>query len=99
MFHALAACMTYYRCKEHLDFDGKLRKLSTNLRELSVQILRAKGINLFMEEGETVNSEELLDLVSKHYNMTGERYCSQMMHSATWGGGPEIVALSNQLKR
>ncbi len=38
-------------------------------------------------------------MVSNQYNTTPSAYCSRMRNETAWGGGPEIVCISNVLKR
>lgn len=99
LFHSLAACVTYYRCQRHLEFDDKMRQLSTSLRRLSVKILKQKNKILKLEEDQEMTCQDLLQMVSEHYNMTSKEYANQMSREGTWGGGPEIVALSNYFRR
>lgn len=100
LFHSLAVCVRFLRDKSHpVYFDIDLRKLSDKLRQTSVKILRTPGLCLAMEGGEEIISSELLKMVSANYNMTDGEYLQQMLVANTWGGGPEIVALSNHLKR
>ena len=100
LFHSLAVCIKYQRDKDHPPyFDIHLRELSDKLRHTSVKILRSPGLCLAMEGGEEISSSELLKMVSANYNMTDNEYLQQMLIPNTWGGGPEIVALSNHFKR
>lgn len=97
LFHAISVWVSYFQTNSHTKFDWKLRELSGKLRNLSIEILKSNE-TLLMENGESIAAEDLLAMVSEHYNMTGEEYCQQMYDSKTWGGGPEIVALSNHFK-
>ena len=100
LFHSLAVAITYRRNKSHPKyFDKRLRELSNNLRQLSVKLLGLKNIRFCMEGEESIVSDELLEMVAANYNMTGGEYLAGMTKPATWGGGPEIVALSNHFKR
>ena len=36
---------------------------------------------------------------AEQYSMTPQEYCSQMRNKGVWGGGPEILALVNRLRR
>ena len=71
--------------------------MSDRLRKLSVLLLKRENVTLFIENGESTTSTDLLRIVSEHYNMTTEEYCDQMLLPTSWGGGPEIVSLSNPL--
>jgi hypothetical protein len=100
LFHSLAVCVRFLRDKIHpAYFDLELRQLSDKLRHTSVKILRSPALCLAMEGGEEITSSELLKMVSANYNMTDSEYLQQMLIPNTWGGGPEIVALSNHFKR
>ena len=54
---------------------------------------------LFLQGDEYISSSELLNAASSQFNIDGEEYCSLMRNEGYWGGGPEIVALCNYLKR
>lgn len=54
---------------------------------------------LFLQGDEYISSSELLNAASSQFNINGEEYCTLMRNEGYWGGGPEIVALSNFLKR
>lgn len=74
-----------------------LYELSKQLRELSVSILQANQ-TLELEDYEVLNSSQLVEAVAEHYNVTPAEYCTSMLDPQTWGGGPEIVALSNHFQ-
>ncbi|RYH17672.1 hypothetical protein EON65_28260, partial [archaeon] len=97
LFHSIATWLTYSTCNQHLEFDWKLRKLSNQLRQIAVNMLQTNQ-SLYIENGDIMDSPSLLSIVGEHYNMTPSEYCTQMLCSATWGGGPEIVALSNHFQ-
>jgi len=40
-----------------------------------------------------------VEAAAAQYNITGEEYCGLMRKESYWGGGPEIVALCNVLRR
>jgi hypothetical protein len=100
LFHSLAVCIKYLQDKDHPpSFDVELRELSDKLRKISVKILRSPSTCLSMEGGEEILSSELLKMVAANYNVSENEYLQQMLIPNTWGGGPEIVALSNHFKR
>jgi len=99
LFHSLAACLRFKQIGKHQEFDRDLRQLSYFLRLKAVEILTKENETLHTENGETVLSCDLLNMVANFYNMTPKSYCEHMRHDRTWGGGPEIVALSNYLRR
>ena len=76
-----------------------MRKLSNFLRQMSVNVLQRENLSLITEGGENTTSTALLKLAADHYNLSSSAYCEQMRHERTWGGGPEIVALCNFLRR
>lgn len=54
---------------------------------------------LFLQGSEFLRPSELLQMACSQYGITGEEYCKSMRKDGVWGGGPEIVALCNYLKR
>ena len=76
-----------------------MKKMSMKLRKLAVEVLLNPNEKLYMEGDECIASSDLLDLIASHYNTSGEEYCNNMLKEKTWGGGPEIVAISNRMKR
>lgn len=60
---------------------------------------RKRKRSLFLQGSEFLRPEELLSVACSQYDLTGEEYCEQMMQDGVWGGGIEIVALVNYLKR
>lgn len=60
--------------------------------------LSTEGLPLFLEGGEWSTSGDILDLMKTHMNRSREEYCEWMRRPGSWGGGPEIVALSNRLR-
>lgn len=101
LFHSLAVCLSHiFNSNFHFcDFDSKTRQLSDKLRQLSVDVLSSNNVTLHMESENYVMSNVLLELVAYHYNSTTQEYLEKMRLAHTWGGGPEIVCLSNALKR
>lgn len=73
------------------------------LRQISVDMLtptrKRKEKLLFLQGNEYLRTHELLNIAASQYGITGEQYCDAMKKSGVWGGGPEIVALSNYLRR
>lgn len=99
LFNALASCIVYKISQKHFAFEKNMEKVSAYLRELAVKVLSSDNTSFHMEKGEYINSSELLAMTAEHYNITKEKYCLQMLKKSTWGGGPEIVALCNYMKR
>lgn len=73
------------------------------LRQISVDMLtptrKRKEKLLFLQGNEYLRTHELLNIAASQYGITGEQYCEAMKKNGVWGGGPEIVALSNYLRR
>lgn len=70
-----------------------------NLFKIAVNVLENRTTALNLEGSENSTSSEILNLISKHYNMSPSEYLELMRLNTSWGGGPEIVALSNFLER
>lgn len=109
MFHALATCLHFAETKEHFtDFDPEIRKISTRLRQLAVKTLQSPSCSFVLQSQEQeagkssgtsiISSDKLLKLVAQQYNTTAEGYCTSMLQSQTWGGGPELMALAHSLE-
>ncbi len=73
---------------------------SRHLRSAAVDILsRNPKKLLFLQGNEYLRARDLVSAAAEQYGMTGKEYCEQMRKDSYWGGGPEIVALCNYLKR
>lgn len=80
--------------------ESPLRKDSSHLRRIAVHCLRSRPRRrLFLQGDECVTVRELVDAAAAQYDITGEEYCDIMERDSYWGGGPEIVALCNVLRR
>jgi len=55
--------------------------------------------NLYLQQTVHLPPSTLLSSAASQYNLTVSKYLSDMATSNTWGGGPEIVALVNRLRR
>uniref|UniRef100_A0A7S2PB71 OTU domain-containing protein n=1 Tax=Leptocylindrus danicus TaxID=163516 RepID=A0A7S2PB71_9STRA len=108
LFHSLSLCLHYAERQSHfpLKVPESFRELfrrSKKLRNTAVQILQQsteKGDKLlFMQGQEFLTCSELLSAAASQYNISPEEYCEAMLQDCTWGGGPEIVALVNALRR
>jgi len=75
-----------------------LRKKAVDVFSASLQGTKKDKL-LFLQGEEYRTTSELLELAAKDYNLNGEEYCNLMVKDGYWGGGPEIVALCNVLKR
>jgi OTU-like cysteine protease len=54
---------------------------------------------LFLQGRESLRCSDLVEAAAQQYGMTAHEYCASMEQDSVWGGGPEIVALSNLLQR
>ncbi|CAM9204778.1 unnamed protein product [Ectocarpus sp. 4 AP-2014] len=101
LFHAISACLDHACNGTHPSLDlSELMPKSAALRKVAVDYLVDNlKKTLYLEKEESVPVYELLSVVAAQYNMTAEHYCEVMRQSSVWGGGPEIVALSNALCR
>lgn len=73
---------------------------SSMLRSMAVDCLSGKPRRtLFLQGEEYLRAKDLVEAAAAQYNMTGEKYCDCMKKDSYWGGGPEIVALCNVLRR
>lgn len=99
LFHSLAVCVVHIATGQHVCFDSKTRQLSNRLRELSIQLLSDKKATLYIENDTVLPAEEIVETTARHYGLTASDYLELMRDPRSWGGGPEIVALSNYLKR
>ena len=92
----------------------ELKQMSHNLRTRAVECLNQRPNNngvtsssikkrglrkLFIQGRETLPTHHLVEAAASQYGISGEEYCELMAQDSYWGGGPEIVALCNVLKR
>lgn len=98
LFHSLSAWISFIASNEHVDFDTRVYHLSNKLRQLAVDVLQQQNCTLHLEDGEKMSSEQMLQSASEYYGMSPHEYCETMRCSKTWGGGPEIVALSHHFQ-
>ncbi|KAL7546150.1 hypothetical protein ACHAWF_009489 [Thalassiosira exigua] len=54
---------------------------------------------LFLQGDERLEARELLGAAAAQFGIDGDEYCRLMSEEGYWGGGPEIVALCNHLRR
>jgi len=102
LFHSLSVCLS--RAEKGADFSfenlEELRQCSRLLRQHAVDYLQQKPRRLlFLQGKESLRSKDLVDAAAGQYGCTGDEYCETMRQESYWGGGPEIVALCNLLKR
>jgi hypothetical protein len=73
---------------------------SRYLRNMAVDVLsRNPRRLLFLQGNEYLRARDLVSAAASQYDLSPEEYCEQMRQDSYWGGGPEIVALCNFLKR
>jgi hypothetical protein len=110
LFHSLTICLTKvengthfcYRGEEEEEAHGilELRRYSRILREKAVDYLASKPKRLLYLQGrEYMRARDLIETAASPYGCTPEEYCETMRKESFWGGGPEVVALCNLLKR
>ena len=61
--------------------------------------LKKKYPRLFIQGNESMETSQLLSTAATQYGISPVEYCDLMEQDSYWGGGPEIVALCNVLKR
>jgi hypothetical protein len=106
LFYSLAVCIRSIQEKENPpSFDGQLSELSNSLRKISVEMLSDSRRSLYTEGIDRNLSSELVEMGIRglgaygYGQISGSEYLQQMLLPNTWGGGPEIVALSNYYER
>lgn len=106
LFNAIAAGLLFYDSNSDFPLQHpsmpKVLALSSNLRSQAVDILQ-RGIQqnttLAMQNDETIATSTLVRLAAEQYGLTPQKYLNRMRKEGVWGGGPEIVALTNGIKR
>jgi hypothetical protein len=115
LFHSISLCLhhavngTHWNLTANEPSDSSSSS-STSTMELlyqQSQILRAQAVDclrqsqrrLFLQGKESLRANELVSAAAQQYGLTAEEYCAAMQQDCVWGGGPEIVALSNLLER
>lgn len=102
LFHSIATCLTFATNGTHVCMrdTSNLYAMSRMLRSEAVDCLAQNPHRrLFLQGGEYLRAGELVSAAAAQYDLTGEEYCEQMRRDSYWGGGPEIVALCNVLRR
>ena len=103
LFYSLAACITFDRCFQHILFTThKMKKFVTRLRFKAIEELKDnENTNkiLHLDNNQQMSVRDVLKAAADNINMKEIEYLKEMELSKTWGGGPEIVALSNYFKR
>ena len=78
-----------------IEYASTLRAQAVNTLENGI----ASNAQLVMQSDETISATSLVNQAASQYGITTDDYISNMRLENVWGGGPEIVALSNALKR
>ena len=78
-----------------IEYASTLRAQAVNTLENGI----ASNTQLVMQRDETISASSLVNMAASQYGITTDDYISNMRLENVWGGGPEIVALSNALKR
>ena len=102
LFHSISVGLGYVVNGTHVDMKRDLPAVyqrSKELRQEAVTCLRDANRRLCLQGGEWVKSRELVQAAAQQYGLSAEEYCQSMQEESVWGGGPEIVALCNVLKR
>ncbi|KAJ8599657.1 hypothetical protein CTAYLR_005403 [Chrysophaeum taylorii] len=101
LFHALSAGLWYTTNGTHHPMDRKmLREQSLFLRAKAVDVLEdTRDPWLYMGDAERLRASKLLALAAEQCGQSPRDYCHKLRKPHAWGGGPEIVALSNAMRR
>lgn len=102
LFHSISLCLQHAINSTHWDLSNSIEELyehSQALRERAVACLRQHSRRLYLQGRETLIAHELVQAAAQQYGLTAPEYCAAMQQDCVWGGGPEIVALSNILQR
>lgn len=78
-----------------------IRRKAADLRQMAVDTLadESAGNLLTISDNDKVQSSTLLEAAAASFGMSPKQYCKSMRQASCWGGGVEIVALSNALNR
>ena len=77
-----------------------IRQKAADLRQLAVDTLEGDPDNvLTISDNDKVQSSTLLEAAAASFGMSPKEYCKSMRQASCWGGGVEMVALSNALNR
>ena len=101
LFHALSAGLWRAVNGSHHPMERRtLRGQSLRLRATAIDVLEdARDPRLYMGDRERLRASKLLSLAAEQSELTPAQYCAKLREPHAWGGGPEIVALSNALRR
>lgn len=102
LFHSLTICLSKTENGTHFCYENiaELKRFSRLLREQAVDFLASKPKRLLYLQGrEYMRARDLIETAASPYGCSAEEYCDTMRKESFWGGGPEVVALCNLLKR
>ncbi|GKY91952.1 hypothetical protein MPSEU_000166800 [Mayamaea pseudoterrestris] len=104
LFHSISLCLYHAENGTHWNIQGQrsldeLYQRSRLLRSQAVECLKSSNRRLFLQGRESLKAHELVQAAAQQYGLTSDEYCEAMQQDCVWGGGPEIVALCNQLQR
>lgn len=101
LFHALSAGLWRAVNGSHHPMERRvLRTQSLRLRETAIDVLEdARDPRLYMGDSERLRASKLLALAAEQSELSPAAYCAKLREPHAWGGGPEIVALANALRR
>nr|PIM01233.1 putative cysteine protease domain protein [Toxoplasma gondii COUG] len=101
LFVSVAASLWWNAFETHADLnDPAFVDMVGSLRQLAVDTLQdTNATPLALEGDEVLSRRTLVTMAAADYNMTPAAYCERMRLPGTWGGGPEIVAMSHALRR
>ena len=75
-----------------------LRSQSLRLRARAIDVLEdRRDPKLYMGDNEYMKASQLLEMAAEQAACAKDEYCAKLRDPRAWGGGPEIVALSNAL--
>ena len=101
LFHTLSAGLWESVNGTHHPMDRKvLRSQSLRLRARAIDVLEdRRDPKLYMGDNEYMKASQLLEMAAEQAACAKDEYCAKLRDPRAWGGGPEIVALSNALSR
>lgn len=101
LFHSVTICLSKTENGTHFCYDNiaELKRSSRLLREQTVDFLASNERSLYFQGDDYVRADEFIEVAASPYGCTAEEYCAAMRQESVWGGGPEVVALCNLLKR
>lgn len=105
LFNAIVVALCKVERGRHYSFDDdddfqELRQCAQALREKTVDFLeKSPQRSLHLQGDAYIQTCDLLEQFATQYGLSPKEYCDTMRQDGVWAGGPEIVALSNLLRR